>query len=289
MKQRVTAALSCLLFLGMLMATGLVTSFTHRLEPTMQVDAVMGVELPVLMYHQLLKDEARVGDYVITPSMLEQDIIELKSRGYTPVHIQEILDYNAGRSALPAKPVLITFDDGYETFYEYGFSVFQQYNVPAVVSVIGKYSDLYTGKSERHLSYAHLTWPEIKEMYDSGLVEIGNHTYGLHANDGGRKGVLKQENESEEVYVKMLKSDLSSLNEEILQETGKSARVFAYPFGAYGTLEQQVVEEMKFSVVLTCEEKTNVLQEGANLPLVLNRYNRAGTYSSKEIVDKLES
>lgn len=288
MKQRVATALSCLLFLVMLMATGVVTSFTHRIEPTMQVDAAVGTELPVLMYHHLLKDEARVGDYVITPAMFEKDLIELKNRGYTPVRIQELLDYAVGRGGLPPKPILITFDDGYETFYEYAFSILQQYQTPAVVSVIGKYSDLYTDKPDHHLSYSHLTWDEVDEMYDSGLVEIGNHTYGLHQNDGGRKGILKLKSESASDYETMLKEDLDSVNRAIEEVTGRTARVFAYPFGAYTDESAHLVESMGFSVLLTCEEKVNFLQEGQGLPLVLDRYNRAGKYSSKEFFDKIE-
>ena len=134
-----------MLFLMLLWSTGIVTSVTEGLQtqPVLTASTAVGVELPVLMYHHVLKDEARVGDYVITPTMLEDDFKEIKLRGYTPIQVKELLDFVAARGSLPEKPILITFDDGYETFYEYVFSLLQKYETPAVVSIIGKYTDLY--------------------------------------------------------------------------------------------------------------------------------------------------
>ena len=71
-----------------------------------------GVEVPVIMYHSVLKDEAQHGAYVISPAEFEKDLLWLKENGYTTVSTGELIAYTQG-GTLPEKPVLITFDDGY--------------------------------------------------------------------------------------------------------------------------------------------------------------------------------
>ena len=78
----------------------------------MAAAASEGVEVPVVMYHSMLKDEARHGQYVISPEEFENDLQYLQSHGYTTILIEDLIAYTKGGS-LPEKPVLLTFDDGY--------------------------------------------------------------------------------------------------------------------------------------------------------------------------------
>ncbi len=129
-----------------------------------------GVALPILMYHHILKETSRQNDYTISPEEFRQDLIYLKESGYTPVVIQDLLNYVQGKSPLPEQPVMITFDDGYESFHEYAFPILQETGFKAVFAVLGKYVDQYSETSDHHIRYSHCTWEQLAEIADSGIT-----------------------------------------------------------------------------------------------------------------------
>lgn len=65
----------------------------------------------------------------ITVNRLVEHFNWLKSNGYTPVSWQQILDARAGKAALPEKPVLLTFDDGYTSFYTQIYPLLKAYDL----------------------------------------------------------------------------------------------------------------------------------------------------------------
>ena len=98
------------------------------------------VSLPVLMYHHILESSSRLGDYVISPQQFEADLQFLSVHGYQTVTVLDILRLVQTGGPLPEKPVLITFDDGYESTYAYAFPLLKKYGMTAVVSIIGSYT-----------------------------------------------------------------------------------------------------------------------------------------------------
>ncbi len=72
------------------------------------------VELPIIMYHGLTKNPSKVNAYVIPISSFEEDLKYLKENGYTTVLMEDVINYVDGNEALPEKPIVLTFDDGFE-------------------------------------------------------------------------------------------------------------------------------------------------------------------------------
>lgn len=72
-----------------------------------------GVRVPVIMYHAVMDDASRLGKYVISPEELESDFKWLSENGYTAVLSEDLINYTESGAALPEKPILLTFDDGY--------------------------------------------------------------------------------------------------------------------------------------------------------------------------------
>lgn len=70
-----------------------------------------GIPLPVLMYHSVFS--GRHSDYVVPPEVLESDLAYLSDHGYQAVLVSDLVEYVYNGKALPEKPVMITFDDGY--------------------------------------------------------------------------------------------------------------------------------------------------------------------------------
>ena len=71
------------------------------------------VTLPIIMYHSILKDDARQGKYVVSPEVLARDLDALEARGCETVTVRDLIAYTRDGAPLPAKPVMLTFDDGY--------------------------------------------------------------------------------------------------------------------------------------------------------------------------------
>ena len=80
------------------------------LAPTQASEETDGINLPILMYHSILKDNSRAGKYVISPDTIEQDMLYLKDHGYTTVVMADLIDYVENGTPLPEKPVMLTFD-----------------------------------------------------------------------------------------------------------------------------------------------------------------------------------
>jgi len=244
-----------------------------------------GAEIPVVMYHSLLKDESMHGQYVISPDEFESDLKYLRDNGYTTVLIEDLIAYTQG-SPLPEKPVLLTFDDGYYNNYLYAFPLAQKYGSKFVISPIGKYSDLYTQTPDESAYYSHCTWDELKEMASTGLVEIQNHSYDLHQSNGGRLGVKKLGSESDAQYKALLTSDLQHAQDAITEGAGVRPTAFAYPFGAFSKATPGIVKEMGFQCTLGCEEKISKITRDPNSLYGLGRFLRRSGISSQEFFEK---
>ncbi len=238
-------------------------------------DKPNSVKLPVIMYHHISVNEKELGKYVISPEQFKADLTHLKSKGYTTVTTQQLIRFVEGEAGLPPKPVLITFDDGYESFYAYAFPILKEMDMTAVLSVIGTYTELYSCNGDSNVNYAHVTWSQISEMAKSGYVEFANHTYDLHK-FGDRQGCKIIRGENEHDYRKMLTADIERLQAKLTEVIGSEPQVFTYPFGKHCTQSSEVIKNLGFAVTLGCEEKVASITEGDPTSLyMLGRINRA--------------
>lgn len=239
----------------------------------------------MLMYHSLLKDPARHGKYVVSPDLFESDLKYLKEHGYSFVGIQELIDFVYSGAPLPKKSVVITFDDGYYNNYLYAYPLLEKYDAKMVISVIGKYTDLYDGEKP-NAYYSHVTWDMINEMLASGRVEIGNHTYSMHTN-GERRGSKKIKGETDEHYSKILTEDIGKLQAEMFEHTGTYPSVYTYPFGAISNASFGIIADMGFLASLSCAEKPSTVTRGKPESLrCLGRFLRPTKISSADFFEK---
>ncbi len=247
------------------------------------------VNLPVIMYHHILEEKTKWGEFVISPAEFESDLYYLSEKGYASVTTKQILDFIKHGTPLPQNPILITFDDGYESTYEYAYPLLQKYGFTAVISPVGKYTDLFSSDVISHINYSHVSWEQLNEMLSTEVFEIGNHSYDMHTiEDDGRKGIKMLPDESEYDYINLLYYDIDSFNKQIQEETGILPTVFSYPYGAYSGITDKILADMGFEIILTCEEKMNVLDANSideNGVLRLDRFNRASKISSYEFFD----
>ena len=130
--------------------------------PVLSVNISNGVDMPIIMYHSVLKDTNLSGKYIVTPDTLKNDINFLKNKGYTFVSAQELIDYTNGTSKLPDKPVMLTFDDGFYNNYGYVMPILSEYDAKAVISVVGSYTDEYSKSNIANMTYGYVRWSVLK-------------------------------------------------------------------------------------------------------------------------------
>lgn len=246
-----------------------------------------GVRVPVIMYHAVMDDASRLGKYVISPEELESDFKWLSENGYTAVLSEDLINYTENGAALPEKPILLTFDDGYYNNYLYAYPTAKRYGMKFVLSPIGKYADLYTETPDKSPYYAHCTWNMLREMQSSGVVEIANHTYDLHSSDGARLGTKQLSGESLEDYTKLLTEDVTLFQQKAEENLQSKPVLFAYPFGAVSKGEPEIIKNLGFKVTLSCEERVSTVTRAPESLYYLGRYLRPSGVNSESFFEHI--
>jgi peptidoglycan/xylan/chitin deacetylase (PgdA/CDA1 family) len=231
------------------------------------------VRLPIIMYHQILKDKKTWGKYVISPDDFEKDLIYFVENGYTSITMQDLIDFAYNDKKLPDKPIMITFDDGYLTSKVYVLPLLKKYNLKAVVSIVGEFTDRFSEIKDDRVSYAHVNWDDVNELISSGYIEIQNHSYNMHK-ISKRKGIIKLRKESLEDYRKALNNDILHMQDLMENKTGYKPVAFTYPFGSVCKDAEPILRDMGFLALLTCNEGVNLLSGDKEELYSLKRYNR---------------
>ncbi len=258
-----------------------------RDAPVMAPAEAQGTPLPAVMYHSLLRDPALAGPYVLSPDVLESDILYLKQKGYEPITMSQAIDYVLGGGALPEKPVLLTLDDGNVNNLLYLPDILERTDACAVVSIVGQYAQQFTDTPDPNPSYGYMNWQEISELAGSGRVEIGNHSYGFHA-QSPRRGSTKMEGETAEQYRAALTQDAQRLQDALTANCGITPRVYTYPYGQITDGADDILQDMGFAATLSCYERVTVLVPGdASTLFSIGRYNRPSGISSADFFQKM--
>lgn len=244
------------------------------------------IEVPIIMYHSILKDSSRSNKYTITPTVLEEDLKYIKSNGYKTITISDLISYVYDDKTLPSKPIILTFDDGYYNNYGYLYPLLEKYDMKAVISIVGSYTDKFSETDEANLNYGYLRWKDVKELISSGRLEFQNHTYNLHNNTHGRIGAKKKKGESDDNYKKILEEDINKLQNEFKENTGYLPTCFTYPFGGISNSSIDIIKELGFKASLSCEEGINKITKNPNSLYLLKRYNRPSYVSTYSIFKK---
>ena len=162
--------------------------FSHPISVSANQSVIL---LPAAMYHSVTDVGDSPARYVISPSMLESDLQYLQAHGRETVTVRDLLAYVQDGAALPEKPVLLTFDDGYYNNYKYAYPLLKQYGMRAVLSPVARLTERFSQTDEAEQeTWSYCTGRELREMADSGVFEIQNHSYDFHELKP-RKGCLR--------------------------------------------------------------------------------------------------
>jgi peptidoglycan/xylan/chitin deacetylase (PgdA/CDA1 family) len=170
--------------------------------------------LRVLMYHKLSLNTN--DNLTLSVDNLEKQIIYLKKQNYNPITVQQLIAYKYQQTKLPRKPILLTFDDGYENNYIYLCPLLKKHALKATiclpVAYLGHLNE-WDGGDEIIMSI------DMLKQMDSSYIE-----YGLHS--------FKHES-YREISDNELTEDINNCKSIFYKNSIPFVPFITYPYGAY--------------------------------------------------------
>lgn len=242
------------------------------------------VELPILMYHDVMENCAP-DEYTVSPSQLEADLYALRAGGWETVALTDVIQYVYADGALPEKPVLLVFDDGYQSILTHVIPLLEKYDAHAVVSVIGARAQALEDGCDTTGNY--MDWAALHDAVLSGRIELQSHSAQLHVYRT-RKGVGMLPDESAEAYAQVLLNDIRTMNEWAQAAGLPLLPSFAYPYGYVEPLADILLQQQGYLATMTSEPHVNVLSRDPQCLFRLGRFNRSGLIDTQEVLQWLE-
>ena len=211
----------------------------------------------------------------------------LRINHYTPVSMDQILAARDGKAALPDKAVLLTFDDGYRSMYDRVYPILKRFHWPAIAAPVGVWMNTPQGQLVNFSGQPRprdkfLTWDQVREMSDSGLIEIASHSQDLHrgvlANPQGNKepaatsrqyDPVQKRYETLDEFRQRIDRDVTTMSDTLKRVTGKSPRVWVWPYGASSGIALDVLRAHGYQSAMTLEDGVLNVNDLMNAPRVL--------------------
>jgi peptidoglycan/xylan/chitin deacetylase (PgdA/CDA1 family) len=187
--------------------------------------------IPILMYHNVAHPSAtNRRTFTVSPDKFEAQLRYLHDHQFTTLTIAQLANFLPSRRALPTKPVVLTFDDGYADFYESAFPILKRYDATASVYVVSNWVQLCASPQN---NTKMMSWSQLRQLHAEG-IEIGAHTHNHVKLDS--------------IAHHQARWEIAHSKQCIEQHLGLGAQVFtfAYPFGRYTSAVSQAVIECGF-------------------------------------------
>ncbi len=223
--------------------------------------------IPVLMYHHVNPE----GNFInVMPHLFEAQIKYLKEGGYTALNTTDLLEIFNGTRIPPEKPVVITFDDGWLDNWLFAYPILKKYGMKAVIFVV---TSLIHEKGRRirsdeghviglplheecqqlvdsgSVQEVMLSWEEIGEMENEGLIDIQSHTHTHRRWDN-----LYPDHKER---MTALNGELKISKEAIENKLKKQCHALCWPWGEYNKEYADAALSSGYKLLFTTEKGTN--------------------------------
>lgn len=213
----------------------------------------------ILCYHDIPAKVER-DDYGVERALFVQQIEYLRTHGYHFISLEDARKAGRGEKTLPKKAVLLTFDDGYASFYEFVYPLLKLYGYPGVLAVVTSWID----NPPKDIKNRFMNWEQLREVAQGGLVEVASHSHDHHRtivyNVQGNQGRAMANREydprmkiyeSEEAYRARVHADMSASKNLLQEKTGIPARAIVWPYGKYSGISRDEAKKIGFDSMLT--------------------------------------
>ncbi|OTG91608.1 poly-beta-1,6-N-acetyl-D-glucosamine N-deacetylase PgaB [Acinetobacter sp. ANC 3813] len=260
--------------------------------------------LTVIGYHEITDNKSLIPEYAVSTAQFEKHIAWLKKNGYHFINVDQLLKAHQGQKRLPSKPVLLTVDDGYESFYQNAYPILKANKIPAVLALVGSWLEPSANQKvdfsdEMIPRNAMLSWDQLKKMQNSGLVEIASHSYNLH------RGILGNPQGNSEPaavtrlydpktaayeddlhYQQRITEDLRHNNKLLTAHGIQSPRVMVWPYGRYNMQTVSIAKHLGMPIAISLDDGADSVQSSLGQ---LNRILVEGNMSTADLAQEIEN
>lgn len=215
----------------------------------------------VLMYHHL--DPKPYGSSTISPDLFKEHLEMLKNSGFNVISMADLDDFYKHKKQIPANSLIITFDDGYESFYTYAYPELTSYGFTAsnfiIVSKVGN----------KNQEIAKLDWEQMREMQSQGM-SFFSHTYDSHyyapVNALGRLAPVlagpvylaeQQRRETFTEYQERVLEDFTKSKMILEQELDRTVNCLAVPYGHYDNSLADLAKQAGYEYIFSIKSGIN--------------------------------
>ena len=170
------------------------------------------------MYHRF--NESKYPSTNIELDVFKKQLEIIKNEGIKFIHPKDFKNSLSGQKT--NRKILLTIDDGLLSFYENAWPILKKKKIPFILFVNTKNVN----------SNNYMNWDQIKELYKSGIVEIGNHS---HSHE-----YLVEEN------AEVIRDDILTSIKIFKKELGENSDFFSYPFGEYSLEFKSIIKNLGF-------------------------------------------
>ncbi len=200
------------------------------------------IKLPTLMYHHIedLAEAKAQGhaSLAVSPTYFDSQMNYLVTHGYITPDTQKLVSFFDAGALVPAKSVLLSFDDGYDDFYTEAYPILKKYNLKSILF-------LPTGLVG---NTGYLSWSQIEEMNNSGLVLFANHTWSHKAMS------------AKDADVQM---EITTADNELRSHNLDNPKIFAYPYGTVGGYAQKLLLSLGYKAAFTTHSGSTLCKQQA--------------------------
>ncbi|CCN71615.1 polysaccharide deacetylase family protein [Vibrio nigripulchritudo] len=210
-------------------------------------------EMPIIMYHRFIRDDSEKGIHgtFMHIDMLEKHFQLIKKMGFETVTFEDLKDKGFIHRLSPGKRfIMITVDDGFKDNHELLLPLLKKYNFKAVLyAVTGETYNRWDveGVETPDRKVELMSREQLKEMSDSGLVEVGGHTL-THPK-------LSQLDEAQQRH------EIKANKEELEALLGKSLTSFAYPYGDHNEDTKRISKELGYDFSVATNSGPHALHQ----------------------------
>ena len=257
-----------------------------------------------LTFHDVRDDVARTGDrdvYAISTKNLAQYFAWIQEEGWHPIRLEDVWQARQKKKPLPAKSVLLTFDDGALSSYTRVFPLLKQYDFPAVFAIPTSWINGNTKDADQAYGEHNLmNWDQMREMQQSGLTEFVSHSDNMHKgivanpqNSMQPAAITREYSpmfsnyESDEAYSDRVFSDLKRSKETLDLELGINSLAIFWPYGAVTKESEEIAAKAGLSMSFSLGSMSTLADSGATYQRGLIMNNPSPEMIHEEMMDFL--
>lgn len=219
-------------------------------------------QIVVLAYHEIEPEDGKPLQ-TVSPEFLREQIRSCRALGFTFLSVREVMAAREHPETLPPRVMVLTFDDGYQSFVDHALPVLRAERVRATLAPITS----YVGHEHAELGTL-LSWDQLRAIDRAGDVELASHSHALHQfelNDPQRdtapaavtRRYLPEPRryEDREEYRSRLWADFNESQRMLTRELGHPVDVLVWPYGQHNDMARDQARVAGFTTTLSLDAR----------------------------------